>query len=521
MIGSRIDRKANCIKRCQKLKEVNQDRKPKPSSPNSTPRRQKRHLAVNFYKAKNILDRKRMTTEVEEPLLIPEHYLTDTINDVQVSIDDRERFEKFSASWKESFDNPAIMRLCKWFRLFSDNYSRCVCFYSAGIFALIDAFEKGNLLLTQTDHEREVSFSFYEKLFNSKAFMATKDVEVTKYLLTLALVYGRYPGMQIRPMGQAFGILANQGLTKRSLHEVFEYLFVKYENPKILTHNLSYLQLPEIDALMFTLQGNNIGDYPGLPVEISKKTSFFLVNKVPVIPFKKEVLKRAVAVAQLVRLATDPELLHRLLTGSKVFTFKIDTFLQDIAFWQDAYLILTKVDWEMSYLSVQEFVDYFEYHRYDVGQGNFSLKRRTPNSVSRAIEEWHQSLDEENRLRLMSETWKRLENTEEKYEIVFMKDRYTFEEITSGKALAEESDVMKHCVFSYLSNCISRYSSIWSMKKAVGDDFKHHLTIEVTYKEIVQVSGKRNARPKPRDIRVITEWAGKAGFTVSVSEGDI
>lgn len=481
------------------------------------PEYKKGRLTVDLYK--NKLKGNRRASEVEESVLTPEDYVTDTINDVLVSIDDRERFEKFSGSWKESFDNPAIVRLCRWFRLFSDNYSRCVCFYSAGIFALIDAFENGNLLLTQTDHEREVSFSFYEKLFDSKAFMATKDVEVTKYLLTLALVYGRYPGMQIRPMGQAFGILASQGLTKSSLHEVFEYLFVKYENPKILTHNLSYLQLPEIDALMFALQGNNIGDYPGLPVEISKKTSFFLVNKVPVIPFKKDVLKRAVAVAQLVRLATAPELLYRLLTGSKVFTFKIDTFLQDIAFWQDAYLILTKVDWEMSYLSVQEFVDYFEYHRYDVGQGNFSLKRRTPNSVSRAIEEWHQSLDEENRLRLMSETWKRLENTEEKYEIVFMKDRYTFEEITTGKALAEESDVMKHCVFSYLSDCLSRYSSIWSMKKAVGDDFKHHLTIEVIYKEIVQVSGKRNARPKPRDIRVITEWAKKAGFTVLVSEG--
>ena len=52
-----------------------------------------------------------MTTEVEESVLTPEDYVTDTINDVLVSIDDRERFEKFSASWKESFDNPAIMRL--------------------------------------------------------------------------------------------------------------------------------------------------------------------------------------------------------------------------------------------------------------------------------------------------------------------------------------------------------------------------------------------------------------------------
>ena len=114
----------------------------------------------------------------------------------------------------------------------------------------------------------------------------------------------------------------------------------------------------------------------------------------------------------------------------------------------------------------------------------------------------------------MQQTWTGLKHKEEKYEIVFMKDKYTFEEITTGKALAEESDVMKHCVFSYLSDCLARYSSIWSMKKAEGHEFKHYLTIEVVDQEVVQVSGKRNAKPKPGDMRVITEWAERAGFIV-------
>lgn len=447
-------------------------------------------------------------------ILPPEARIADTFYDVLITVDDRERFEKFSGSWKESFDNPAIVRLCRWFRLFSDNYPRCICFYSAGIFALIDAFENNNLLLIQTDHERELSFSFYGKLFDSKVFLGTRDVEVAKYLLMLALVYGKYPGMQIRSLRKATGILADRGLTKSSLYEVFEWLFVKYENPKVLTHNLPYLQLNEIDTLMFTLQGNNIGNYPGLPVEISRKTSFFLISKVPVLPFKRDVLKRAVAVAQLVRLAPVAEPLYRLLNGSKTFTYRIDTFLRDIEFWQDAYLLLTKIDWEMSFLSAQEFVDYFEYHRYDVGQGNFSLKRRTPNSVSRAIDRWHERVSAESRLRLMKETWRRLENTEEKYKIEFLKDKYTFEELTTGRALAEESEVMKHCVFSYLSDCLASYSSIWSMKKAAGHDFKHYLTIEIVNKEIVQVGGKRNARAKPADMRIIAEWAERAGFII-------
>lgn len=445
-----------------------------------------------------------------------EDYVTETLNDVLVTVDDREQFQKFSSIWRESADNPAIARLCKWFRLFSDNYPSCVCFYNAGIFAVIDVFENSTLLTTQSNYEREVSFSFYERLFDAKVFLATKDVEVAKYLLTLALVYGKYPGMQIRSMRQAMGILADQGLKKNSLHAVFECLFVKYENPKILTHSLSYLQPYEIDALMFTLQGNNIGSYPDLPVEISKKASFFLVNKVPLILFRRDVLKRSVVVAQLVRVAPGSELLYQLLRGSKVFTFRIDTFLRDIDFWQDAYLFLTKVDWERSFFSVQEFLDYFEYHRYDAGRETFSLKRRTVNSVSRAIHEWHENLSAESRARLMEETWKRLEGTDEKYEIVFRKDKYTFEEITTGKALAEESEVMKHCVFSYLSNCLSRYSSIWTMKKAEGNNFKHYLTIEVVNREIVQIGGKRNARAKPADMRIIAEWAERAGFIVGI-----
>lgn len=282
------------------------------------------------------------------------------------------------------------------------------------------------------------------------------------------------------------------------------------------------LSLKEIDALMFTLQGNNISRYPNLPTTISKKESFFLVNMVPVVTFHDEVLKRAAAAARLMHVSTDVGLLYDFMFSCRTFMHRnIDVFLQEIDFWKKAYSILAQAKGN-SFLTIQEFVDYFEFHR---DKKDFSLRRKTMRSIERDIMEWHGQIGEDADEELLHKTWKRLEGTERIYKIHYGKDCYTFAEITSGEVLAKESEAMKHCVVSYLVDCLTGYSSIWTMKKALGDVlwnvkadpkryFQHHMTIEVVDRVIVQVAGKHNAPPSKRDWWAIRKWTKEANLQI-------
>lgn len=276
---------------------------------------------------------------------------------------------------------------------------------------------------------------------------------------------------------------------------------------------------------MFALQGNNIRNYSELPVPISKKTSFLLVNKVPEIPFESDVLKRGVATAQLAKISQSPELLNEFVRGCRTFNRNIDLFLQDINFWQQAYRILAAIRGheQALNLTVQEFIDYFENQKHHAAEESYSLKGRTVLSVARAIHEWHGNLARHTQESDLKRVWKRLDGTAEKYKLQDGNNRYVFKEITTGTGLAKESERMEHCVFSYLPDCVSGYCSIWSMKKASGDMWakKHnlpyyfgsHITIEVVGRSIVQVAGKRNASPTSKDWRIIKKWAKMVGFS--------
>lgn len=426
------------------------------------------------------------------------------INDTNVLINQKDLFKEVAEKFY-TIESIYQLRLSKWLAFFNHNYSKNPCIYSYSVYALFEAIEKNELFKTQTEHEFDISLKFYEKLFNTRFFINIEYIEYAKQLLNISLVLGKYPGMQIRSAYKAIGLLIN-GVGESSLNKVFEYLFVKYENPKILSYNLIHLNLVEIDILMFILQGNNIRNHPDIPIPISKKESFVLVNKIPHLKFEDNVIERCIATTKLVMASNNPDLILGFFSYNKIFTFKINTFLKDIDFWCDAYNLLLKVDWDYTLLSIQEYIDYFEYMKYNTGK-NFSLKGRSIYSISKAIFNWHEAADFENYRELINLSWKGSSTKE--YKIYTEDEKYLFEEITNGQDLYRESDEMKHCVFTYIDLCYQNHCSIWSMKKEVNTSFKHHLTIEVRNKKIVQIAGKRNRNPTKKDKKIIKEWAKK------------
>lgn len=430
-----------------------------------------------------------------------------TLNATRALIN-RSAFEEVVDGFYYTVDELNQRRLCKWLDFFNQQYYRNPCIYAHTVYALFEAVNTNELFKTQTAYEFEISSAFYETIFNAKTFISIENSVDAAYLLTVSLVLGKYPGMQIRSMNKAVGLLQNV-VNEHKLNQFFECLFVKYENPLVLTYNLHRLDLIEIDILMYVLQGNTIRTHPDLPQPISKKESYILTLKVPYLKFEKDVLLRSIVTSKLILESNNTELLHYFYSSNKIFNYRIHTFYRDIDFWCDVYLFLLKVDWDDTEMSITDFVDYFVYVKYDTTE-TIILKGRSARSVIDEIDYWHNSAQFESLKEFIHLSWKGMDAKE--YKIQSKQDTYLFKEITNGEDLYRESDEMKHCVFSYIHSCVNNFCSIWSMKKEVNTSFKHYMTIEVNDNEIVQISGKLNSAPSFEDENIIKEWAKEAGI---------
>ena len=139
----------------------------------------------------------------------------------------------------ESFIFP---RLANWMSFLNTNYSKKPCMYVYTTKAVLEFASANELFKTQTKHEFETSLYFFEKIYNTSCFLFIENLHTSKLLLNIALIFGKYPGMQIRSFNKALEFLIS-GINESSLQTFFSYLFIKYENPKIITSNLISLSL--------------------------------------------------------------------------------------------------------------------------------------------------------------------------------------------------------------------------------------------------------------------------------------
>ena len=161
-------------------------------------------------------------------------------------------------------------------------------------------------------------------------------------------------------------------------------------------------------------------------------------------------------------------------------------------------------------VSIEAYVDYLVYVKYQTN-ANYSLKNRTALSMQIDILDWHENSDFEEYEKYKNKKWKG--NGILEVEFLFEGNTYLFKEITTGHDLYTESKEMKHCVFSYIENCLNGWSSIWSMQKLVNGVFVRQLTIEIVDTEILQISGMRNSEHTFEQIDVIEKWTERMHYT--------
>jgi hypothetical protein len=409
-----------------------------------------------------------------------------------------------------------LKRLNKWFAFFNVNYINTTSIYSHTISVLIKAAEENTLFRTQTSHEFELSLSFYEHLFSSKIFLRLNDIEEASYLLQISLLFGKYPGMVNGSIKKSILALSD-GIRFGSLNIVFEKLFCKYEIPHIFTDNLNKLSILELETLMHILQGNNIRSFVKLPIPISKKESYIFINELPnELNFKNNILERGIIASKLLVLTNvnNANKLAEFFSCSRIFECQHYIFYEDIDFWKQVFNFISNVSWGITNLRMQEYIDFFEHQKYSENP-DYSLKGRTENSISLAIHEWHEEADYAKKLEYINLEWKGLKTTP--FREVIEDDVFLIEEIVNGKELLNESEKLKHCVFSYIDSCAQGFTAIWSMKKEVDSFFQSYITIQVTGKNIVQIAGKRNRAVVSKEYNFIESWAKEMNFEIDYS----
>lgn len=100
------------------------------------------------------------------------------------------------------------------------------------------------------------------------------------------------------------------------------------------------------------------------------------------------------------------------------------------------------------------------------------------------------------------------------FEIQDGKCSYHILQLTTYKDLCIEGARLRHCVATYVEDCVEGWCSIWSLRMDVGlEEEKSLVTIEVDSEgHIKQALSKHNSNPKLEHMSIIRKWAKQEGF---------
>ena len=296
-------------------------------------------------------------------------------------------------------DYKSSQRLRQWYMFLNEHYSHQPCIHNELVKAITQSLgEPHSLVAQQTQEELEISISLLEKVFHSPKFTEINTPEVAQYLLSILIIYSKYPGMVIGSTFKAVSHL-EAVVTISQLQQVFITLFVPFENPKALTEQLHLLTLGEIHSLMLILQGTS-KKAKAIPITLSRKEyNYFIKELEPIRQYSDKVLMRHCIYAKLLCINPDENFLSDFIEKSRAFRFELDLFVEKLIFWIDAYTLINSrrsdEDTDFPYFNLGNVLDYLEYQVNRHPEGQYSLNGRTLNSVVAQMNEWHRNYDRE------------------------------------------------------------------------------------------------------------------------------
>ncbi len=158
-------------------------------------------------------------------------------------------------------------------------------------------------------------------------------------------------------------------------------------------------------------------------------------------------------------------------------------------------------------------------------QPDLSLRGRTLHSLRHLMANWRDDLAETIAERTTNEGRRWRPSGIVGYELVERDGqrqrprRWSIRELLTERELRVEGARMKHCVVTYVEDCVEGRSTIWSMQLERRGQPRRVLTIEVDPKRrrVVQASGHCNAGPTTVQRKVLQQWAAVRSIEVGSS----
>ena len=268
--------------------------------------------------------------------------------------------------------------------------------------------------------------------------------------------------------------------------------------------------------------GQNIRTARDIPIPLTKKMAHHFL-KAP----KHYTVEEALRWGQVYALGGDRYLVDALRQTRLTRTFNNDDFWLNVIrfFIANPMLDVSHVQpiidyiWHQRYENRRVFVERGVVREMGPAQPNFSMRGRTPETLLRQVEAWHNQLGKISKSRELEWMCSQigefhfLEGSEQLHNMRF----WSIRELLSSDELIDEGRALQHCVQTYARSCHTGRSSIWSMEIEDENGRRKILTIEVAPRERVirQVRGRRNRLPTPREKELLRKWADQEGLQLA------
>lgn len=307
--------------------------------------------------------------------------------------------------------------------------------------------------------------------------------------------------------------------TYKQLKSLLEHLFCEYEVPEFMFQSWTdkTASSKHKEWFLHLAAGNTARELFKYPIPITKKMAHEFKNT----PFPGYSIDDAIRRSQVIGLGGDQRLADAVLMSRLRHDFQHNDFWTTVIqfFIGIPMLNLDEVGTVIDYINEQKYVpkrnivnDIVVIRSANPG---FSMKGRNITTLIRDTHTWHKELSQLKRQAGVAN------NTPYKIDLTSKWNRSTIRpftftegknekrkvwnilEITHAADLYDEGKSMGHCVYSYLSSCLTGKCSIFSLCL-----FNTRMvTVEVRDYRAVQIRGPRNKRPTDKEMSIINSWA--------------
>jgi hypothetical protein len=331
------------------------------------------------------------------------------------------------------------------------------------------------------------------------------------------LALSAHAGDWVRPLD---GWRARSHNARRQFQSLLRHLIARYDIPTFL--DAAWLEGLTADGVKYQgwykhiAGGGNLRTVEDLPVSLNRRQAHLFLQT----PDEFDILS-AFRRSLIIDLGGDDRLVRSILSSRIAIAFGAEEFWTTVFRFFIAHPELPPQEHGpiIDFLLDQKFIpsvpnplaDQPGQPALESPQPNLSMKGRTPESLRRAVTDWHRELAERQAVATAVGSWEPSGFTP------FVRDEeteggqrfYEVTELLTAQELFEEGKTMSHCVASYARTCASGRSSIWSLRVQIESGRVIRLaTIEVRLsdRKIIQVRRRSNKPPTSREVSLLSRW---------------